>query len=162
MLNSLSGTVRRLFVEERAVALTEFALVAPLLFLLLFGVIDFGKAFNYWNDETQLAGQGARFAAVNSNPSGTLSLQQYIQAQSDSNELKNGGTASVPTSGKAKVCISFPNSTSQVGDPVQVTVSATYNWLSILHLSITQSTIQGKATMRLEAIPSNYAAGCST
>lgn len=161
MLSSLSGTVRRLFVEERAVALTEFALVAPLLFLLLFGVIDFGKAFNYWNDETQLAGQGARWAAVNSNPSGTLSLQQYIQSQADSNELKNGGSSSVPT--KARVCISFPNGSSpQVGDPVQVTVSASYNWLSVLHLNVTQSTIQGSATMRLEAIPSNYTVGCST
>ena len=33
--------------DERGTALVEFALIAPLLFLLLFGIIDFGRALNY-------------------------------------------------------------------------------------------------------------------
>src|SRR6266536_3564927 len=53
-------------VREDGVALIEFALVLPLLLLLVLGVIDFGKAFNYKNDETHLANQAARYAAVNS------------------------------------------------------------------------------------------------
>src|SRR5207302_353095 len=65
MFESIRSRVHRLIHEERAVALTEFALVAPLLFIVLFALIDFGKAINYWNDETQLAAQGARIAAVN-------------------------------------------------------------------------------------------------
>ena len=50
--------------DESGAALVEFALVLPLLLLLLFGLLDFGKAFNYWIDETHLANAGARFPHV--------------------------------------------------------------------------------------------------
>jgi Flp pilus assembly protein TadG len=53
---------------ESGAVLVEFVLVLPLLLVLLFGMLDFGKAFNYWIDETHLANEGARFAAVNKNP----------------------------------------------------------------------------------------------
>ena len=46
----------------------EFALVLPLLLLLVFGMLDFGKAYNYWNDATHLTAEGARYAAVNRKP----------------------------------------------------------------------------------------------
>jgi Flp pilus assembly protein TadG len=151
--------VNRLGSEDGA-SLVEFALVLPVLALLLFAMIDFGKAFNYWIDETHLANEGARWAVVNKNP-GTGSLQQYILDQATTSELRSGGTASMPN--PAQVCISFPDGTSEVGDPVLVTVSATYNWLPIIGdaISVGQSTITGSSHMRLEALPTNYSAGCS-
>jgi Flp pilus assembly protein TadG len=142
--------------EERGTALVEFALVAPLLFLLLFGMLDFGKAFNYWNDSNHLAAEGARWAVVNSNP-GSGSLQQYIQQQADSSELR----------GLAVVCVAFPTNpdtgtAGQVGDPVTVSVKSTYTWVPFVsqraNLSPTTQ-INGSATMRLEALPTNYSAG---
>ena len=146
--------------SEEGVALVEFALVLPILALLLFAMIDFGKAFNYWIDETHLANEGARWAVVDRNPGGG-SLQQYLVDQATTAELRNGGTASVPN--PAEVCISFPTGTSNVGDPVLVTVSATYNWLPIIgnRIGVTQTTISGSSHMRLEAVPTNYSAGCS-
>jgi len=146
--------------SEEGVALVEFALVLPILALLLFAMIDFGKAFNYWIDETHLANEGARWAVVDRNPGGG-SLQQYLVDQATTDELRNGGTASVPN--PAEVCISFPTGTSNVGDPVLVTVSATYNWLPIIgnRIGVTQTTITGSSHMRLEAVPTNYSAGCS-
>ena len=145
---------------EEGTALVEFALIMPILALVLFAMLDFGKAFNYWIDETHLANEGARWAVVNRNPGGG-SLQQYIRQQATTAELRNGGTASIPN--PAQVCISFPNGTSNVGDPVLVTVSATYHWLPILggRIGIAQTTISGSSDMRLEALPTNYAAGCS-
>lgn len=142
-------------------ALVEFALILPVLALMLFGMLDFGKAFNYWIDETHLANEGARFAVVNKNPASSGSLQQYIRDQVTSNELRNGGTSSV--SGPVQVCIEFPNGTSNVGDPVRVTLTATYRWLGVLaaRMSVTQTTIAGASTMRLEARPTNYSAGCA-
>lgn len=142
-------------------ALVEFALILPVLALMLFGMLDFGKAFNYWIDETHLANEGARFAVVNKNPASSGSLQQYIRDQVTSNELRNGGTSSVP--GPVQVCIEFPNGTSNVGDPVRVTLTATYRWLGVLaaRMSVTQTTIAGASTMRLEARPTNYSAGCA-
>ncbi|HVD26830.1 MAG TPA: TadE family protein [Gaiellaceae bacterium] len=146
---------------DRGVALVEFALILPVLALMLFGMLDFGKAFNYWIDETHLANEGARFAVVNKNPASSGSLQQYIRDQVTSNELRNGGTSSVP--GPVQVCIEFPNGTSNVGDPVRVTLTATYRWLGVLaaRMSVTQTTISGASTMRLEARPTNYSAGCA-
>ena len=141
-------------------ALVEFALVLPLLLVLLFGMLDFGKAFNYWIDQTHLANEGARWAAVNKNP-GSGTLQEYVRSQANTVELRDGGTSSVP--GPIEICISFPNGTSQVGDPVRVTASAAYNWLPFLggRIGITSTSISASATMRLEAVPSVYSAGCS-
>ena len=56
----------RRFRAERGQSLVEFALALPLLMLVLLGMIDFGIAFNYNNDETSLANQAIRFAVVNS------------------------------------------------------------------------------------------------
>jgi Flp pilus assembly protein TadG len=148
---------------ESGQALVEFALVLPLLLTVLLGLIDFGKAFNYWIDETHMANLGARLAAVNapSTDTGGMSLQQYVQGQADTTELRNGGTSSVPT--KAQVCVSFPNGTANVGDPVTVTVNVTYDYLPFIGKAISQAgvNVSGSATMRLEATPTNYSAGCS-
>jgi Flp pilus assembly protein TadG len=144
--------------SESGVALVEFVLVLPLLLLLLLGMLDFGKGFNYWIDETHLANEAARFAVVNKNPGTSGSLQNYVLSQADTSELRSGGTSSVPA--KPQVCISFPNGTSNVGDPVKATVTLNYHWLPFLkHVN---SAISASATMRLEALPTNYGAGCST
>lgn len=158
--------------EEKGVALVEFALVAPILLVILLGILEFGKAFNYWIDQTQLASAGARWAVVNAAPGkcadGTTTattLQQYIQCQADTRELRNGGTNSLPN--RAKVCISFPPVTGHtsplVGDPVRVTVTAAYRWLPLIgqKLKVVSTTLTGEATMRLEA-PPTYTAGCYT
>jgi Flp pilus assembly protein TadG len=148
--------------SEEGVALVEFALILPVLALLLFGMLDFGKAFNYWIDETHLANEGARWAAVNRNPASSGTLQEYIKSQATTAELRNGGTPSVPN--PLQVCIAFPAGTSNVGDPVRVTLETTYRWLGIITNQVpglTQTTIRGQATMRLEAPPTNYLAGCA-
>jgi Flp pilus assembly protein TadG len=156
--------------DERGAALVEFALVVPILLVLLMAMLDFGKAFNYWIDETQLASSGARWAVVNTGPGqcpdGTTatSLASYIQCQADTKELRSGGTNSVAS--PAKVCISFPpvagHSAPLVGDPVRVTVSVSYRWLPIIgqRISRVATTIKGESTMRLEA-PPTYTASCT-
>jgi Flp pilus assembly protein TadG len=147
---------RRYLHEEKGTSLVEFALVLPLLLVILFGVLDFGKAFNYWNDETHLAAEGARWAVVDSNP-GSGTLQQYIQQQADSAELRS----------LAAVCISFPTnpdtgSSGQVGDPVTVTVKSQYTWMPFISSRtgiLPTTSISGSATMRLEALPTSFSAG---
>jgi hypothetical protein len=151
--------------DEGGVALIEFALVLPLILLLLFGMIDFGKAFNYWNDETHLANEAARQAAVNKNPGApsSPSLEQWIKDRADSAELKNGGS-SIDTPG---VSVSFcfvdaqgPTDPSpgapdtRVGHPVKAIVRATYRWLGYLvgqkAVVSPKQTITATSTMRIE------------
>ena len=146
----------RLFNEQKGTSLVEFALILPVLALILFGLLDFAKAFNYWNDQTHLAAEGARWAVVNSNP-GSGTLQQYLQQQADTSELR----------GLATVCVSFPNNpdtgtSGQVGDPVTVMVRSRYTWIPFVASKASLSpstTITGTATMRLEALPTAYSAG---
>ncbi len=165
-MSALTGTSGRRALRRRAraedgLALVEFALLMPVLALLLFGLLDFGKAFNYWIDETHLANTGARWAVVNKNPNTSGTLQQYIRSQATTPELRDGGTSSV--TGPLSVCITFPSGTSNVGDPVKVTVETTYNWMGLIadRISVASSTIRGSATMRLEAQPTTYTAGCA-
>jgi Flp pilus assembly protein TadG len=143
--------------RESGVALVEFALVLPLLLLVILGIFDFGRAFNYFNDMQQMANEGARFAVVNQRPGGGSSLQDDIRHQASTAELLNGSTS---VTQPAKVCISFPSGAT-VGKPVTVNVSAKYNWMPFLGLGITTTTISASATMRLERVPSVYSAGCA-
>ncbi|MFE6508973.1 TadE/TadG family type IV pilus assembly protein [Nocardioides sp. NPDC057767] len=49
---------------DRGAAAVEFALVLPLLLLVLFGLIDFGRALNAQVTLTQAAREGVRLAAL--------------------------------------------------------------------------------------------------
>lgn len=141
----LCGRLRR---EERGTAVVEFAIVALPLFLIVFGILDFGRALNYYNDMTQLAGQGARAAAVNQNIDGTpadSTFQQKLAAENDSPELKN----------KVLVCIqSVPTS---VGAPVTVTAKYTFHFNALIaKVPITLSSTQ---TERSETATPGYSTG---
>jgi Flp pilus assembly protein TadG len=157
--------------DERGVALIEFALVLPLLLVLLLGMIDAGKAVNYWNDETHLANEAARAAAVNNSPdpnwaanktTAAYKINTAIINQADSNELKNGGTSSIPS--PVSICIYFPNGTYNVGDPLKVVVKARYNWLAYLvgRGVLPSSQLTATSTMRIEQAPSNPTSPTST
>jgi len=125
--------------------MVEFALVLPLLLTLALGVLDFGKALNYWIDETHLANETARWAAVNGAPCATGSLQQCAAQQADTPELRNN----------VSVCIVNPGSGGYlVGNPVQVKVQYVYTWLPWFPRRLgfpTTTRIGSSATMRLEA-----------
>lgn len=151
------NTRSRTWRDERGAALVEFALVLPLLLLLVLGILDFGRALNYWIDTNHLANATARWAAVDKNPGPGDTLQDSIQQEANTTELREGGTNSVPT--PASVCISFPNGSAEVGDPVEATVSVDYSWMPFLDL--VTSDLESSATMRLERVPSQYGEGCS-
>lgn len=75
---SIDSTKREL-AEERGVAVVEFALVAPLLLILVFGIIDLGRAYSTLNQLAASAREGARFAAVLPNPSSSSAEAQVRQ-----------------------------------------------------------------------------------
>ena len=60
-----SSRVRRRLRSERGQAAVEFALVVPLLCLIIVAILHFGKVMNYWLDLNHVASEGARKAAVN-------------------------------------------------------------------------------------------------
>ena len=143
--------VQRLVRVERGTAVVEFALVVLPLTLILFGILDFGRALNYYNDMTQLAGQGARAAAVNQNVDGLSadsSFQTKLAAQNDSPELAN----------KVQACIVGTKPTS-VGQPITVKVSYTFHFNAIItSIPVVLSSSQ---TVRSETPSPTYNVGCS-
>lgn len=79
--------------EDRGAALVEFAIVAPLFFLLIFGIIEFGSAYNDYQSIRQGAREGARQAVVG----------DYGGAGVDCG--LNGGAVSAPDNAKRILCL---------------------------------------------------------
>ena len=151
------GRFRRLIGSERGTAIVEFALIAPILFLLVFGIVEFGRALNYYNDLTQLSGQGARAAVVGRNPDGTAvgtgggpcpANGQTIQCQiaktypTDA-ELQNGisvclGILDPAGSGN----IQAPSGTPPAGTPITVRTKFTFQPLTSFFPSVTLTSTQ--------------------
>jgi Flp pilus assembly protein TadG len=155
----------RLLRSERGTAIVEFALIAPLLFFLVFGIIEFGRALNYYNDLTQLSGQAARAAIVSRNPDGTAvgtanadcpANNQSIQCQiaktyPTDTELKNGISVCLGTLDNGTGQITAPSTAPAIGDPVTVRTKFKFHFLTTLFgATITLSSTQ---TERNEALP---------
>ena len=121
-------------------------------------MFDFGKVFNYWIDSTHLAHTGARYAAVGKNPGPGATLAESIQGRANTAELQNG-SYSVPSA--LSVCVSFPDGTSKVGDPVQVEVKFTYQFMGYLTdaTPIATRSVTQRSTMRIER-PIDFPAHC--
>jgi Flp pilus assembly protein TadG len=136
--------------DQRGTAVVEFALIAIPLCLIVLGILDFGRALNYYNDVTQLAGAGARAASVNTNIDGTVAdgnFQADLAAQNDSPELKN----------KVQVCIqSVPT---QVGQPVTVTVKYRFHFTALV--ASIPITLRASQSVRSEVANPGYSATCT-
>jgi Flp pilus assembly protein TadG len=172
--------------SQRGTAMVEMALVMPILLFLALGIVDFGRAMNYWNDVNQLAADGARYAAVNKNPgmdnadAADDDFRHWIRFQADTGELQDGTVAddsepdgtrpSEATQGDPlRVCVGKPGQATPapgdlvVGKPVEVVVETDYNLIPFLDRATQFGTvkIRGTAVMRIEQ---NYtmATGCTS
>jgi hypothetical protein len=89
-----------------------------------------------------VANEGAREAAVGA--PGVANFKSDVCSNLETGELKKG-TGEVNA---AKVTVTFPTGKTDVGEPVNVKVAATYHWLPFWNVG--SWTIEGSATMRLE------------
>jgi Flp pilus assembly protein TadG len=116
--------------------MTEFALVLPLLVLLLFGVIQFGVAFNNYITLTDAVRAGARKGAVArhlSDPEGAVESQ----VQNAATDLKS-----------AELDVTVESSWEH-GEDVKVTGSYPYS-ISLLGLVVMSGDLTSEATERVE------------
>jgi Flp pilus assembly protein TadG len=65
---------------DAGAAAVEFALVAPLLVLLICGIVDLGRAYATLNQLTASAREGARVAAVMPNPTSSTAKEEIRKA----------------------------------------------------------------------------------
>lgn len=97
---------------EKGASLVEFAMVAPFLILLLFGIIEFAWVFATNLDVKHGAREGARITAVNTPDTGNVDLAAEICSRM---ELVGSNTATSITWAS--------DGTPAVGEGVTVTVS---------------------------------------
>ena len=58
----MNTSLRKWFRSQRSQGMTEFALIAPIILLLTFGIIDFGRGLYFYITLQQAANEGARVA----------------------------------------------------------------------------------------------------
>ncbi len=126
--------------RRRGAAVVEFAVVAPVFFILVFGMIEYGRAVMVEQILTNAAREGARVAilttATNTNVTSTVTT--YL-----SNASITGATVTVSPN---------PPASAAAGTTVSVTVSIPFtsvSWLpSPFYLGST--TLSAKCSMRTE------------
>jgi Flp pilus assembly protein TadG len=99
--------------RERGETLLEFALGATLLFILIFGVLQFGWAIWQYNLVADLAQEGARYGAVHGSSASSVATSSDISNYVDTRRLGMTVTTSA----------SWPLGTNAPGNTVQVTVT---------------------------------------
>lgn len=98
---------RRLRCERGAVAV-EFALILPVLLLIVMGTIEFGRVYSQFQVFNGAAREGARCAAVQSTPFSDCVVQERIDS------------AAQPYEPDEDAAVSVACSDTTIGDPVTV------------------------------------------
>jgi len=115
------------FRSERSQSMTEFALIAPLLLLFIFGIVDFGRGIYYYVTMQQAVQEGARAAIRDSSPLPNDALvEQAVSSHAVAtflaNPCRNGPiyvTGQVPPPNQGWIFITQPQSASQPLTQVQ-------------------------------------------
>lgn len=125
------------FRSERGAAAVEFALIVPILLLLLFGIIEFGRVYNAQIELSGAAREGVRAMAIHNDPAGSR-LATRLAAPSLNPALTNAQIAISSTAANPALCA--PNAL--------VTVTATYPMAFLTGMFGTSITITGKSVMK--------------
>jgi len=101
--------------NERGQGLVEFAIVLPILLIILSGVLDLGRLWYAYVAVTDAAAEGATYAALDPSDGNGI----YKRA-----EEASGGLVQIEPDGVTLVCPTCPTAAS--GDQVTVTVAYTF------------------------------------
>jgi Flp pilus assembly protein TadG len=134
--------------KRRGAAVVEFAVVAPVFILLIFGMIEVGRAIMVEQILTNAAREGARIAVLDSTtPTHDTIVAKVRTYCSDMGITVNLGEVVVnPTEPTASSC--------KNGDPVSVTVTVPYSrvsWVAAPFFMRSKS-LTARAVMRRETV----------
>ena len=112
--------IKRLVREQQGAAALEFALIAPLFFILFFGVLDFGLAMYAKGLITHASQEGARYGTIyHLSPPTAGDIQEYVQDYLSKTKFSQPVTITVTGAGGAS------------GTPLAVRVDYTYHFLGL-------------------------------
>jgi Flp pilus assembly protein TadG len=125
--------------DERGGAAVEFALVMPVLVLILFGIIEFARAWNVRQTLTDAVREGARVAVVNNALIPTQTLRDSVETIV-MNAASNAGLD------LAQLTVTSTG----VGGGVTAEVQAEYNYVPLIGL-----VLNAPITMRTTSVMRN-------
>lgn len=131
----LSRHLRR----DSGASLAEFALVLPVLVMIVFGIIEFGIAFTKAQAIEAAAREGARLASIESSTVGDIEARV------------NDALTGIPMSGPPTVSVTPGTCTNRPGESVTVGVSTTHMINIPLVLNNYSVNLNGTAVFRCEA-----------
>lgn len=141
---SLEKTCRLFRMKRQGAAVVEFAIVAPLFFLLVFGMIEYGRMVMVQQVITNASREGARRAVLEGATTGEVisAVEAFLDA------------AAVDSNAAAVVISPDPPENAGFGGAVTVTVTVPFkevSWLpSPMYLGST--TLEARTAMRREAV----------
>jgi len=139
------GWIRGRNGSSRGQTLIEFALVAPIIFLLLFGIVDFGLALDRRITLQHAVREGARYAAVHD---GCTDIQDRTKER-----------AGKVISNRDMVGVTYEHNPAAAGDTVTVTAPFHYDFPLMSRFGVGTINVDVSGSARLEmAVPS--AEGC--
>ncbi|HEX4930349.1 MAG TPA: TadE/TadG family type IV pilus assembly protein [Gaiellaceae bacterium] len=131
---------RRSFKNEQGQTMVEFALVLPILLVILFGILQFGVAYNDYVTLTDATRAGARKAAV-SRHSGSPEADAEAAVRRSASGMK-------PCGGGAGLCVTVAGDWQHGGD---VTVTARHPYkINLLGLVVASGQLESSTTERVE------------
>jgi Flp pilus assembly protein TadG len=134
------GTVFKRRTNESGQAVVEFAVILPVLLMILFAILQFGIVFNNYIQVTAAAREGARKAAV-SRSLGTAAAETAATT---------AAKAAAPGLKQTSITVTYPNSpTFAQGSDVTVQVTYPYS-ISILGIIVKSGKLTSSTTMRVE------------
>jgi Flp pilus assembly pilin Flp len=145
---SLLNSHSRLRRSERGGTLVEFALIMPVVALILVGILEFGMVMYEKNSVVEASRDSVRQAAVNADEG---DVGACGAGDDDYNWLK---AACLVAPAGSEICIEY----GAKSEPVTVTVRLEHFWITPLAAQIAGSSsrmLEGSNTMRLEQNPDN-------
>jgi Flp pilus assembly protein TadG len=127
--------------DERGQTMVEFALIVPIICLILFAVVQFGMLYNDYIALTDATRAGARKAAV--------SRHEASPAAAAEAAVRKSATDLNKPCGAAGLCVSVTTPAWEHGQ--DVTVEATYPYsIDLIGLPLASGRLKAKTTERVE------------
>jgi len=126
----------RIIKSEKGASAVEFALILPILIILVFGIVKFGIAYNNYIALTHAAREGARLAAVNMDEiEGIAWFENRIKESAPSVSIES---------------ITLSGQDGNIGDSVVVTVTGEVLNIEIPLVGSWPVQLTSTATLRIE------------
>ncbi len=144
-LNRTTGAGRKTGIRARGQSLVEFAMIAPLLLLLVFAIIGFGLLFGWKHTLNDAAREGARAAAV-------CKTDEQVRASvlQKTDSLPHSSPVEVSIAAQAEDGTPLAPGQRRRGGAVTVTVSYVAPFIGIPGFMSEQKTLVCRSTFRME------------